>query len=75
MTIVANTFAYVIGADTHPATLTLIDELAVDQRQGGARSDRHNRPGVSRPGPNQAVTVGPNQSVISIPVLTSTGVS
>jgi len=32
---------------------------------GGARSDRHNRPGVSRPGPDQAVTVGPNQSVIS----------
>ena len=32
---------------------------------GGARSDRHNQPRVSQPGPNQAVTVGPNQSVIS----------
>src|SRR5664280_2832451 len=43
--------------------------ITVDQRGGGARSDRHNRPGVSHPGPDRTVTVGPNQSVISTQLL------
>lgn len=37
----------------------------MSQGSGVARSNRHNHPGKSREGPDQTVTVGPNQPVIT----------
>lgn len=53
--------------DTLPASRPLTSSLMTDKPTGGgAKSDRHNRPGVSQTGhvgPNQTVTPGPEQAV------------